>query len=431
MLLALIVLTAQSVAPIARYPLVNDLADATGHHAPAHAANAPFVPGKGLFCNGQYIQATPDGCDVQTPALSDLDFSAFTISVHFYVPRGVSRGGPIFTGGPGYRWVSYELEDGGAVALDVNSRQAARCSVKYRQGVWHEATITYDGRIVTLYLDGVPGCQVESALQTGNEKTILLTNFGSATTFYGVARELTVWNGIVVPAKRSPEADDLTLPIDLHLSPADQLLARCPTPEQLASIDHDFRLTFDTDPTANEPLACTAAAGSRDLSPLKKHVYNSLLLIRDVRFDEPLPWTKEPLYTWLAGAIAGARFRGDITLSNCCLFDHIVNIAANGLAANDTDRWLDPSTGGGLVGFVLLLVHEARHGDRRHPHTCAGATKDETLDELGAWGVQYYLTRWFAEHTDQAFFSAGTFSPSARLLKQAELLRMGSFCRQS
>jgi hypothetical protein len=428
MLLALIALAAQSVAPIARYPLVNDLADATGRYAPAKAANAPFVPGKGLFCNGQYLRSTPDGCDVQTPPLTDLDFSAFTIGVRFYVPRGAFRGGPVFTGGHGYRWVSYELQPGGAIELGVNSRRASQCSVKYRQGVWHDATITYDGRIMTLYLDGVPGCQADTPLQTGNEKTILLTNFGSGSTFYGVVRDLTVWNGVVMPPKRMPEAEDLTLPAEAHMTPADEMLARCPTREQIASIDRDFQLAFDIDPTSHEPLACTAAAGSRDLSPLKKRVYNSLLLIRALRFDEPLPWTKEPLYTWLAGAIEGVRFRGDIQNSFCCGRDRIVNMAARSLVTNYTDRWMDPSMGGGLVGFVLVLVHEARHADGRHPHTCG--TKDQTLDELGAWGVQYYLSRWLAEHTDPTFFSAGTFRPSAQLLRQADVLRTASFCRQ-
>src|SRR5215471_2544422 len=76
--------TGQTAAPIARYPLVDDLNDATGHHGPLQAANAPLIKGEGLFCNGQYVRETPDGCDVRTPALTDLDFSAFTISARFY-----------------------------------------------------------------------------------------------------------------------------------------------------------------------------------------------------------------------------------------------------------------------------------------------------------------------------------------------------------
>jgi hypothetical protein len=300
--------------------------------------------------------------------------------------------------------------------------------VKYREGVWHDAAITYDGRTVTLYLDGVAGCQAAAALQTGDERSVTLTNFGSGSTFYGVVRELTIWNGVVVPAKRTAEADDLRLPTEAHMTPADQLLAGCPTREQIAAIDRDLRLSFETDPTAGEPLACSSAAGSRDLSPMKKRIYNSLLLMRGLQFDQPLPWTNEPLYKWLTGAIRGIRVRGDIQNSSCCFPEGMVNLAATSLVTNYTDRWLDPTMRGGLVGFVLVLVHEARHADGRHPHTCG--TKDQTLDELGAWGAQYYLSRWLAEHTDQSFFSAGTFHPSETLLQQAETLRATSFCRQ-
>jgi hypothetical protein len=38
-------------------------------------------------------------------------------------------------------------------------------------------------------------------------------------------------------------------------------------------------------------------------------------------------------------------------------------------------------------------------------HTCG--MKDRTLEELGCWGVQYWLARWLAEHTDQTFFTSG------------------------
>ena len=40
-------------------------------------------------------------------------------------------------------------------------------------------------------------------------------------------------------------------------------------------------------------------------------------------------------------------------------------------------------------------------------HICG--TKDRTLEELGGWGVQYWLARWLAEHTDLTFFTSGAF----------------------
>lgn len=61
-------------------------------------------------------------------------------------------------------------------------------------------------------------------------------------------------------------------------------------------------------------------AGSHNLSPLKKRVYNTLRLMKQMQFDRPLPWTGERLYTWLITTIKGVRFRGDINLSSCAIF---------------------------------------------------------------------------------------------------------------
>jgi len=281
--------------------------------------------------------------------------------------------------------------------------------------------------VATLFLDGVAGCQAPGPLVTGDEKHVLLTHFGGGTTFFGAIRDLTISNGAKPPAKHTPEPDDLVLPGTVPDTPIDALLAACPTREQIASIDADLHLSFEIDPTSGEPLACRAAAGSRDLSPLKKRVYNTLLATKRIEFDRPLPWTDEPLYRWLTHAVAGIRFRGDVQNSSCCSPDRTINVAARELVTNYTDRWIDPVMRGGLVGFVLLLAHEARHADGHHPHTCG--TRDQTLDELGAWGVQYYLTRWLAEHADQSFFSGPSVQPSEILLRQAETLRTTSFCK--
>jgi hypothetical protein len=231
----------------------------------------------------------------------------------------------------------------------------------------------------------------------------------------------------MAPSKVTPERDDVVTPLSTSLSPTDRLLAACPTREEIASVDADLRLSFEADPTTGEPLACRASDGSRDLSPLKKRVYNSLLLMRKTQFDQPLPWTKDPLYTWLTRAITGIRFRADIANSSCCSPSRVLNVAVSNLVLNYTDRWMDPIARGGIVQFILLLGHEARHSEG-HTHTCG--TKDQTLEELGAWGVQYYLSRWFAEHTDQSAFATDPVRPGQWLLKQAEFLRKTQFCRQ-
>src|SRR5262249_14841717 len=213
-------------------------------------------------------------------------------------------------------------------------------------------------------------------------------------------------------------------PLSTSLSRADRVLLACPTREEIASVDRDLRLSFEVDPTAGEPLACRAADGSRDLSPLKKRVYNALLLMRTLQFDQPLPWTKDSIYTWLTRAITGVRFRADIQNSSCCTPSRVLIVAVSNLAVNYTDRWMDPIVRGGIAQFILLLAHEARHAEG-HIHTCG--TKDQTLEELGAWGVQYYLSRWLAEHTDQSFFATDPLRPGHWLLKLAAVLRHAHF----
>jgi hypothetical protein len=409
---------------IAHYPLVGDLNDATGNNAPLQARNAPLQPGKGIFCNGRYAREVASGCEVRTPILQGLNLSALTISAQFLVPRMWITGNPVFVAGDGWRWVFYELRPGGGVRLGYNNSQFADCSVTYRTGVWHEAAITFDGEKTTLYLDGVAGCSATGPLRTGNEKAIALTNFGNATTFYGMFRDLKIYNGVLVPQHRTPVPDDVPAPPE-DLAPVDLFLARCPMRSQVASIDADLRLAFESDPTKDEPLACTAAGGSRDLSPMKKRVYNTLLLMKQLQFDQPLPWTKQPLYQWFIGTVKGIRFRADIANSSCCDPPRTLGIATPNLVIKYTDRWVEPAVHGGLDGFLLLLAHEARHAEGQ-PHTCG--TKDRTPDEMGSWAVQYYLARWLAEHADQSFFTSGAIDYTERLRKEADVLLKQEFC---
>jgi hypothetical protein len=118
----------------------------------------------------------------------------------------------------------------------------------------------------------------------------------------------------------------------------------------------------------------------------------------------------------VTSTIRGVRFRGDVKNSSCCDPQRVVNISATASVLNYTDRWVEPARGGGLYGFLLVLVHEARHAQGL-AHTCG--TKDQTIEEMGSWGVQYYLTRWLVEHTDQAFFSSGSIQSNDYLAKQS------------
>lgn len=209
----------------------------------------------------------------------------------------------------------------------------------------------------------------------------------------------------------------------------DAILARCPTAADVASINADFKMSFEADPTAGK-FACATAQGSVDLTLMQKRAYNILLVAKQITFSKPLPWTEKSLYPWLAGAIKGMRFRSDIPLSYCCQPAHTLDIrATDNESIVLTDRWVEPRSGGGLRDTLVLLVHEARHNEGK-PHTCGA--NDNTLGELGAWGVQYNLLTWFADYTDPAFFvTAGAPPDYVRTLtkSEAENIRKTRFCK--
>ena len=196
----------------------------------------------------------------------------------------------------------------------------------------------------------------------------------------------------------------------------DALLLRCPTAEEVAAIDRDLTITFEVDPTANRTV-CSVVQSSRDLTLLQAQAYRTLTIARLLTFDAPLPWTAKPLYPWLVSAIHGIRFRGDTDVSFCCDPANTIDIQAQGLSALQfptSFRW---------VGTLLvLLVHEARHNEG-FPHTCD--TSDDTIAQLGAWGVQYHLDVFLGSHSDPAFISA---SARRAFLDDAQQTCASRFC---
>ncbi|MGB8644315.1 MAG: hypothetical protein WCF84_03710 [Anaerolineae bacterium] len=215
----------------------------------------------------------------------------------------------------------------------------------------------------------------------------------------------------------------------------DQLLAQCPSSEKVADINAMLKLSFESDPTVGN-FVCTAAKGSADLTLLQRRAYQTLQAMKSLQFSKPLPWTDKSLYDWFVNTIKGIRFRSDIPYSFCCDPRNIINIR---IASNTyfllTDRWIDPQRGGGLMDVVVLYAHEARHNEG-YVHTCPmiqnGApipnTNDRTVEELGAWGVQYYLLSWLANYGDPAFITDPYYREIAR--SDSEDIRKTRFCNE-
>jgi uncharacterized protein (TIGR03437 family) len=205
----------------------------------------------------------------------------------------------------------------------------------------------------------------------------------SAVTFTGQG-SATVLAIVDLPSCTSPVLPAVTV---------DDLNASCPSAEEIAAFNADLNITFEGDPTAGK-LVCRAADGSADLTLLKERTYQALRIMRQLSFDTPLPWTTKSLYDWLTGTIKGIRSRTDITNSFCCDPANTINIASSHLGPVDfiTSEWI------GSQG--VLYDHESRH-NQGLLHTCG--SNDQTLNELGAWGVQYYVQEWMTRHSDPFF----------------------------
>lgn len=211
----------------------------------------------------------------------------------------------------------------------------------------------------------------------------------------------------------------------------DEMLARCPTAQEIASVNADVKLIFESDPTTGK-FVCAAADGSADLTRLQERVYQAILIMKRFRFDAPLPWTNKSLYLWFVGAIKNIRFRRDIEISYCCDPKDTLNIQTRNLAALDTLRWIDPKTQSGLQGLVALFVHEARHNENVW-HTCNNGADDKTLNEMGAWAVQYHLLFWLAYHSDSTFLTSPDPSPTfyrEAAAREAFEIRRTRFCSE-
>jgi uncharacterized repeat protein (TIGR01451 family) len=220
----------------------------------------------------------------------------------------------------------------------------------------------------------------------------------------------TLW--VVICSVLGALAVALGLPLQsarASVSPVEDLIAQCPSSAEVASFNIDLAITFEgTDPSGGT-LVCHASDGSVDLTRFQERAYQALRVMKVIRFTRSLPWTSQNLYDWFVASVDGIRFRSDIDVSFCCDPANVIDIrAASNSAALFTDRWIDPTSPIGLHDLLALLVHEARHNNGK-PHTCGA--DDQTVAELGAWGVEYYLELWEGLYSG-AFLTSPEVYPS-------------------
>jgi len=200
----------------------------------------------------------------------------------------------------------------------------------------------------------------------------------------------------------------------------DEVLVECPTAQEIVEIDSKIKMSFEADPTAGQ-FVCTAAAGSADLTREQKNAYNAILIMKRLAFDAPLPWTDLPLYDWFTSTIRAIRFRSDIAAHTCCGDPPTINIKAE-LHAFYSDRWT------AVGGLTAIYIHEVRH--TYMAHRCGG--RDNTIAEMGAYGVEALLYQWLAYHSDSDFLTMLSPGPTSDYREAARynfyMMQKSSFC---
>jgi hypothetical protein len=236
------------------------------------------------------------------------------------------------------------------------------------------------------------GVRLAIALFTGS---VLACNLSLRTGSTTASHSTESPGGLEATSTSEPSPTDTSTPPEANWPPTvDELLAECPTAEEIAEVGSKITMSFEADPTAGV-FVCSAAADSADLTREQKNAYNAILIMKDLKFDVPLPWTDKTLYDWFTGTISAIRFRSDIASHSCCGTPPTINIRAE-LHALYSDRWT-------AVGALMrLYVHEARHTFMAH--RCETGT-DRTIAELGAYGVEARLYEWLAYHADPAFLT--------------------------
>jgi hypothetical protein len=178
----------------------------------------------------------------------------------------------------------------------------------------------------------------------------------------------------------------------------DALTASCPSRAEIARLNKQLRISFEHDPSRARRCGMTL---------LRERAYQALRVMQSLRFDVPLPWTRQTLWGWFTNAVRGVRFRGDIDTSYCCAPPQTLNIEAQYMDAltGRARGWLDAHGDNSLAALVVDLVHEARHAEGPR-HTCR-AVDDATLEERGAWGAEISLELWLGLHSTSFFDAPG------------------------
>jgi len=179
-------------------------------------------------------------------------------------------------------------------------------------------------------------------------------------------------------------------PVDTFL---DARVAVCPTAAELATVS-DVRVVLIRD-AASRPLVCRASEGSADMTYHMRRVRQALILMKELRFDTPLPWTGDrTLWDWFRGLGVGMNVIMDDSDNSCCGADRMIRLSVGGATAEPALLGYD------VLAMIAGFVHEARHIEAG-AHPCQGRY-DNLISDLGAAGCQNLYSQFMARHSDPA-----------------------------
>lgn len=141
---------------------------------------------------------------------------------------------------------------------------------------------------------------------------------------------------------------------------------------------------------------CRASEGSADLTYHHLQFVHALILMKELRFDAPLPWTPNTLYGWFRDLGAGAYVEMEDGLSTCC------SAGSREIHFRVGSSTAEPPLDGDAVFIAIAgLIHEARHIEVGQ-HPCSERRWDNRVDDLGSWGTQVRFYEFVAKHSDPA-----------------------------
>ena len=190
----------------------------------------------------------------------------------------------------------------------------------------------------------------------------------------------------------------------------DSILQSCPTKKEIAMFNADFKIESVNPPVKpRNPYECVDGKNPNypaDRRDPKLTVYQALRIMKAMNFSRPLPWTKLSLYDWLKSSVTGVQIDAYAINSRCCSDNKMIIIKEDVLKSWTNNYWVEPRTGTGISGLIELFSHEARHRVRHHNCEKVTEADDNSIKEMGAWAIQYYIENWMTHYLPDNFQSA-------------------------